>query len=514
MLKALRVRSVVAVACSVVAGSALVGVASSAAAAGGSDTISTVATSLGSPLSAVFDSHGNVVFADQNNNVIRVAAAVNGTFYGHAMTAGHLYTIIGNGVDGDMGDGTSNLAAAEFSGPSAVAIDAQGDIVITDSGNDAVRMMSATTGPRFGQELTAGELFTIAGGGQEGDITPGGSVFSAGLTGPDGVAFDAQGDIIVADTGNDLVRIIPAVARTVFGMAVQPGHIYTIAGNMNYGYTGNGGPGPAAQLQLNTFDGVAVDAKGDVIFSDVDNQVVRLIAASTGTSLGHVVKAGDIYTIAGTGTEGLKGNKKPATAAWLDTPQGVAVDAAGNLFISDSLNNVIRFVPAVKEKYDGMAVKAGDIYTIAGNGSTGFSGNGGLATAATLNGPAGVSIGPSGRLLVADNGNNAIREITGTVPPPPSVRAVKPASGPTSGDRKVTIVGAGLSGVTTVMFGSRPALSFTVRSAKKIIAYSPAATLGKVTVRVISATGANAVSPVDSYTYMAGAAAKKHGHRR
>ena len=321
-LKALRVRTVAAVACSVLAGSALVGVASSAAAAGGSDVITTVATSLGSPLSAVFDSHGNVVFADQNNNVIRVAAAVNGTFYGHAMTAGHLYTIIGNGVDGDKGDGTSNLSAAELSGPSAVAIDAQGDIVITDSGNDAVRMVSATTGPRFGQQLTAGELFTIAGGGQEGDITPGGSVFSAGLTGPDGVAIDAQGDIIVADTGNDLIRLIPAVARTVFGMAVQTGHIYTIAGNMNYGYTGNGGPGPAAQLQLNTFNGVAVDTKGDVIFSDVDNEVVRLVAASTGTSLGHAVKAGDIYTIAGTGTEGLKGDKKPAAA-------GLARHAAG-----------------------------------------------------------------------------------------------------------------------------------------------------------------------------------------
>jgi hypothetical protein len=338
-------------------------------------------------------------------------------------------------------------------------------------------------------------------------------VFSAGLTGPDGVAFDPQGDIVVADTGNDLIRFIPAVARTVFGMAVQPGHIYTIAGNTNYGYTGNGGPGPAAQLQLDTFNGVAADAKGDVIFSDVDNQVVRLIAASTGTAMGHAVKAGDIYTIAGDGNEGLKGNKGLATEAWLDTPQGVAVDAAGDLFISDSANNMIRLVPAAKGNYAGMAVKAGYIYTIAGNGNPGSSGNGGPATAATLNDPAGVSVGPSGHLLVADNGNNAIREMTGSAPPPPSVRMLKPASGPTSGDRKVTIVGAGLSGATNVMFGSRPALSFTVRSAKKIIAYSPAATLGKVTVRVFSPSGVNTVTPSDSYTYMV-ASASKHGRRR
>ena len=150
---------------------------------------------------------------------------------------------------------------------------------------------------------------------------------------------------------------------------------------------------------MNAFNGVAVDAKGDVVFSDVDNQAVRMVAAATGTSLGRAVKAGDIYTLAGTGPndEGFKGNKKPATKAWLDTPQGVAVDSAGDLFISDSLNNMIRVVPAVKGSFDGFGVKAGDIYTIAGNGRPGYSGNGGPATGAALNGPAGLSMGPSGR---------------------------------------------------------------------------------------------------------------------
>ena len=208
----------------VVAASTLIGVSpSSAAIAPGSDVITTAvggggnpaitsgmassSASLGSPLDAAFDAQGNVVFADQNNNVIRVAAASTGTFYGRPMVAGHLYTIVGNGVAGDIGDGSSKpLTTAELSGPNGVAVDAQGDIAITDSGNDAVRLVAATGGFRYGQEMTAGEIFTIAGGGQEGQITPGGSVFSAGFTVPDGVVFDAQGDVIVADTGNDILR--------------------------------------------------------------------------------------------------------------------------------------------------------------------------------------------------------------------------------------------------------------------------------------------------------------------
>ncbi len=91
---------------------------------------------------------------------------------------------------------------------------------------------------------------------------------------------------------------------------------------------------------------------------------------------------------------------------------------------------------------------------------------------------------------------------------------VKPASGPFSGDRKVTLIGANFEGVTAVMFGSKPALTFTVRSARKIIAYSPAAAVGRVTITVTSPTGTSAVSPGATYTYSFAAAAKKHHRRR
>jgi hypothetical protein len=241
--------------------------------------------------------------------------------------------------------------------------------------------------------------------------------------------------------------------------------------------------------------------------------VVRLVPAATGTYLGRAVKADYIYTIVGTSNEGLKGNKKPATKAWLDTPQGVAVDTAGNLFISDSANNMIRFVPAAKGTYDGMAVKAGDIYTIAGKGPAGYTGNGGLATEADLNDPAGVSVGPSGRILIVDNGNNVIREMSGTAPAAPVVTAVKPSSGPTSGDRKVTIVGENLSNTSAVMFGSRPAARFIVKSDKKVQAYTPAGSVGRVSISVYTPTGVSVTSPANSYTYLpASATKKKHRH--
>jgi len=511
--------AVVALVCSVAAGSALAGASPSSAATVASNTaittvvgggattavtngVPSLSASLGSPLDAVLDAHGNVVYADQNNNLIRVAAASSGTFYNVSMTAGRIYTVVGDPTG--TGDDSGPALQTVLSDPNGVAVDAAGDIAITDTGNNAILFDPGTAGTYFGQPMSAHTVYPIAG-----DLDPTGAIsnlaFNAGLSSPDGIAFDAQGDVVVADTGNDIIRLIPRTAHTAFGQAVQPFDIYTIAGNTNFGYTGNGGPATAAELQLDSFNGVTVDARGDVVFSDVDNNAVRLVAASSGIAMGRAVTAGDIYTVAGSGPNdaGFKGTKKPATKAWLNSPQGIAVDAAGDLFITDSLNNVIRFVPANKGTYDGMSVKAGDIYTVAGSGATG-----------ELNAPTGVAVGPSGQLLIVDNGNNVIREVSGSPVAQPTVSAIRPASGPTSGDRRVVIIGADFSGATAVMFGSRPAATFTVKSAKKIIAFSPTATIGRVVIRVYTSAGVSAASSVGaSYTYSA-AALGKHKHRR
>jgi len=367
------------------------------------------AAALGSPLSAVFDPHGNVVFADQNNNVIRVEAASTGTWYGQPMTAGNLYTVVGT--------------SAGLLGPNGVAVDARGDLAITDTGNNTVDFVPATTGSYFGiAQMNAGQVYPIA-NGVTNTIVDGGFAYAAGLNLPDGVAFDAQGDVVVADTGNNIVRLIPATARTVFGKAVHTQAIYTLAGNANPAYSGDGGPGIAAGVSLLPFAGVAVDPNGNVVIADGGNSVVRMVAAFNGVYHQKAMTAGDIYTIAGDGNPGLTNSKK-ATRGEMDTPQGVAVDSVGNVLVSDAANNDIRVIPARSGKFLGIRVKANGLYNVAGNSIAGYGGDGGSPKSAELNGPAGLSADPSGHVVIADNGNNVIREISSSHP---SLPAAAPA---------------------------------------------------------------------------------------
>ena len=182
------------------------------------------------------------------------------------------------------------------------------------------------------------------------------------------------------------------------------------------GYTGDGGLGYAAELSLQPYAGVAVDPSGNVVIADAGNSVVRMVAAFGGVYHQMAMTAGAIYTIAGDGVAGLKNNKK-ATRGEMDTPQGVAVDAIGNVLVSDAVNNDVRVIPARSGKYLGLRVKANGIYNLAGNGNKGYVGDGGSPKSAELNAPAGLSIAPFGDVIITDNGNNVIREITISLPP-------------------------------------------------------------------------------------------------
>ena len=487
------------------------------AAGGGSNasTASGVAANsvmLADPVIAVYDLHNNVVFADQNNNVIRVVAASNGTFYGIAMTAGDIYSVVGNGISGYSGDGQcsgghcTSLTGpqVELSGPMGVAVDGAGDIAITDSGNSAVRFVAATTSTHFGINMTAGGIYTVA--TPDGTLAPVEQDSAAALSSPDGIAFDAQGDLVVADTGNEVIRVIANTTHVAYGQELSPGTIYDIAGNGNQGFSGNGGLGTSAMMSLEPITGIAVDGSGNVAFPDADNGEIRMVAASTGSYQGRAVQAGDIYDIAGNGNAAFGGDGNPALKAALNAPQGVAYDGAGDLYISDTLNNRIRVVAGKKGVISGKKVTAGDIYSFAGNGTTGAGGNGGPATNAALNSPAGVAVGPTGRVLVDDEGNNVLRQI---VPPGPTVSRIHPAFGVFSGGRKVVIHGANLTNVSGVMFGSQPAMRFTSKSVKRIIAYTPASVPGRVAVRVITAGGTTAVTGGDVYTYTAAPVRKR-----
>jgi hypothetical protein len=439
----------------------------------GGDGGPATAAEITAPEGLAVDAAGNVLITDTDNQRIRVVAASNGTFYGQAMTAGDIYTIAGDGATGFAGDG-GPAASAELFDPSGVAVDPAGNVVIGDTINDRVRVVAETTGTFYGQAMTAGDIYTIAGDGNEGIAGEGGPATSASLGAPQGVAVDSAGNVLIAVndihrvrvvaaatgtfygqamtagdlytaggngqvslSGNDdgarnaeldnptgiaadgaggyvlfdhyQARLVPASTGTFFGRAMNAGHIYPVAGTGHAGYSGDGGPARTATLRYP--GGAAFDQAGNLVVADSGNDAVRVVAAATGTFYGQAMTTGDIYTVAGTGHAGFSGDGGPATAAQLNQARSVAVDGAGNLVIADTRNNRVRVVAESAGTFYGQAMAAGDIYTVAGTGEHGDSGNRGPATAARLTGPAGVAVDAAGNLVIADTGNSRIRVV-------------------------------------------------------------------------------------------------------
>ena len=188
---------------------------------------------------------------------------------------------------------------------------------------------------------------------------------------------------------------------------VSPGsdELTTPAGTGSAGPLGDGGL--AVRAALANACGATVDHAGNLVIADAGNDRVRVAAASSGTFYGQAMTAGHIYTVAGDGTFGFSGDGGPATAAELDAPAGVAVDGAGNLVIADMENERVRVVAVQTGTFYGRAMTAGDIYTVAGDGTFGFSGDGGPATSAELNLPEGVAVDGAGNLVIADIGQRA-----------------------------------------------------------------------------------------------------------
>jgi hypothetical protein len=192
--------------------------------------------------------------------------------------------------------------------------------------------------------MTAGDIYTVAGDGTQGFSGDGGPATKAELWVAYGVAVDGAGNLVIADTGNNRVRVVAARTGTFYGKAMTAGDIYTVAGNGTAGTSGDGGP--ATKAELGGVAGVTVDGAGNVVISDQSgslSQRVRVVAARTGSFYGQAMTAHDIYTVAG-GVGGFSGDGGPATAAGLAFPLGLAVNGAGNLLIADSGNDRIRMV--------------------------------------------------------------------------------------------------------------------------------------------------------------------------
>ncbi len=357
------------------------------------------------------DHSGNLVIADEGgeegtNARVRVVAARTGTFYGQAMTGGDIYTVAGEGTAGFSGDGGPATKAA-LGNPSGVAVDGAGNLVIADFTNDRIRAVAASTGTFYGQVMKAGDIYTVAGDGTRGFSGDGGPATKAELHSPSAVAVDGAGNLVLAETLGQRVRVVAARTGTFYAQAMTAGDIYTVAGDGIRGFSGDGGPATAAEIGFP--QGVAVDGAGNLVIGAAGNSRVRVVAASTGTFYGQVMTVGDIYTVAGDGTQGFSGDGGPATKAGFDSPEGVAVDGAGNLVIADAGNSRVRVVAASTGSFYGLAMTGGDIYTVAGNGILGFSGDGGPATRAELGGPGGVAVDGAGNLVIP--GNNRVRVV-------------------------------------------------------------------------------------------------------
>ena len=341
-----------------------------------------------------FDRAGNLFVADQNNNRVRKIAP-NGT----------ISTVAGTGVQGFSGDGGPALNAQLYV-PTGVFADGAGNLYIADVGNQRIRKVDPS-----------GIITTVAGTGAKGYSGDNIPAIYASFYNPVRVVVDQSGNVLVADQSNHRIRKI-----------APNGIITTLAGN-GVGTPANGAfsgdLGPAVNASLNNPTALTVDAAGVVYIADQFNQRIRKVTTD-----------GIITTIAGNGSAGPGGDGGPALAASLNYPGGITVDAAGNLYFNDDLNYRTRRIAT-----------NGIITTVAGTGAPGFSGDGGAATAAALNGNFGVTLDLAGNLYIADSINNRIREVFGAVPGfIPSI----PAAGFTNG---ASFASGGSPGAIATLFG-------------------------------------------------------------
>jgi hypothetical protein len=353
------------------------------------------------------DSAGNVLLTGDYDRRVRLIAARTGRFYGRRMRAGDIYTVAGNGNFESSGNGL--LATRAELEPGAVAADRAGDVLMQDGWQ--VRMVPAASDTYFGRKMVKGVIYRVAGGGHHAPADAGVATaagFRFVYSGPD-VATDAAGNVLVADTGRHQVDVVAARTGTYYGRKMSAGHIYILAGTGTNGFSGDGGPATAANLSFP--DVVATDHAGNVLTAGaVDGSLrVRLIAARSGTFYGQPMTAGDIYTIAGNGTNMYSGDGGPATATGV-AALAMAADPAGNLVIADGDNCEpprsgyqgcrVRVVAGASGAFYGQHMTAGDVYTIAGNGTDGNSGDGGLAAKAGLADPEGLAIDGAGNIAV------------------------------------------------------------------------------------------------------------------
>ncbi len=445
-----------------------------------------VQAAIGTTERVTVDRTGNLYFSVGSQFSVR-RVDPSGTITTYARDAGRFGS--------DVGDGGPAVEAS-LKGPRGVAVDGEGSLYIADLGNDRIRRVDPS-----------GIITTVAGIGEYGDGPgDGGPAVEASLKGPRGVAVDGEGSLYIADLGNDRIR------------RVDPsGIITTVAGIGEYG-DGPGDGGPAVEASLFEPQGVAVGGEGNLYIADTGNDRIRRVDSS-----------GTITTIAGTDTRGYSGDNGPAVQAQLWNPHDVAVDAAGNIYITDTLNHRVRILKRVvpvppPTNLKAAAVSSSRIDLAWQDNSadeTGFRVQ--RRREASMDWVE-IAIAPANATRFSDEGLlpttlyhyrlQAFNDITASVfsnearattskALPPTVTGFDPLWGPPG--TRVTLTGAHFLGATAVLFNGVSSLQFRVQSASTILAFAPPdATSGPISVVTPGGTAVSA----ESFTVTSG------GHSR
>jgi uncharacterized protein (TIGR03437 family) len=356
---------------------------------------------LTAPAGLALDAAGNLYILDQQANCVRRVA-----------TNGIISTYAGNGQTGYGGDGGPAINAT-FSGPSGISVDPKGNLYIADTGNNLIRVVTPD-----------GNVNVFAGNRGKGNGGDNGPAIHASLSAPGGVLADSAGNVYIADTGNDWIRLVSPNGFITHFAGYDPAN-----GN---GYFGTGNPNIAIYAFLVNPTNMALDQAGNLYFVQYGQPQIM-----------QITPAGAIASYAGTGTGGSSGDGGLATGANLNV-LGIAVDRSGNLLIADGVNNRVRIVTAsnglintlagtgiasfnpsgltnygllyfsdsVLNRVRGYDPATGIISVIAGTGQASFTGDNGVSTSAALNGPRGITFDSSGNLYIADTGNNRVREVS------------------------------------------------------------------------------------------------------
>jgi sugar lactone lactonase YvrE len=316
--------------------------------------VAATSAQLNAPTTAAFDGQGNLYLVDTGNNEIRKISS-----------NGIITLVAGTGALGSSGDGGA-ATSATLNAPQGIAVDAAGNLYIADTGNNKIRFVDTSTGL----------ISTLAGTGTAGYTGDYGTAAAATFNHPSGLFITPAGVLYMADTGNNVVRMI----------GLHSTMVTTFAGTGTAGSLGDGAN--SALAQLSAPQGVAADASGNVYIADTGNNKIR-----------EVNPVATISTIVGQATAGFNGDGQASTAQ-LSAPTGLILDSAGNLYMSDSGNNRVR------------VISGGQIVTIAGTGTAAATGDGASSDTAAVSSPHGVALDALGNLYILDTGNNKVREIS------------------------------------------------------------------------------------------------------